>query len=385
MNLEKSILGTIINNQDAIYKLSELKAEWFTSEQNRWLLNTLHRMHKKAEPIDLITLQEKLFKDTERKYELVDLLEITREAPPSSAHLDSYILNLQIDYLSRQYHVITGSSTDDPFTDFNNLISKCDNLVTECSPDQHRPLVDIIEDALKKEERGLACKIQDLINIDPFKPARLIMIGGRPSHGKTLFVGSLCKDFCEQNKKGVFFTLEMTDKELIRRLLKSTDPGDISTWDLDIVDSSGYSVELIKSQVLKNNYDFVMIDYLQKIRPGKGDQLTNQIGYNVRQLKDLAKQAGLPVICVSQAKRDIEDRSVKIHNMGDFSDSKDIEYEADFAMFVMDWGLWDIEEYRDGSLTENSRIIQIVKNRHEGGTPFIRSTIIDGTFNNFMP
>lgn len=362
MDLEKSILGVIINDSKAIHKLPELKKEWFRNEANRWLLGILQEKYRKTEAIDHVSLFKHI--DKESPYQISDLLKMSRESPVRAANLDQYIFDLKETYLTRKYMVLTGSETNDPFTDLKQHIKKGEDLLEECRMEAHRDLVSIIEDAEKPESPGLKTKPTELNKIDPFKPGRIIFVGGRPSHGKTMAVLSWCKDFCEQGKRVGFFTLEMSDTELVRRLGKSTDYGEMSTWNLDIIDRGGIDTQFIKSQVHSNEYDVIIIDYLQMLKDGRGDSKTYAVEDNVRELKNIAKNENICVIVVSQAGRDIENRSLKRHVMSDFSDSKGIEFTADLAMFVMDYNLWEIEFYRDDTPTDGSLVLQLVKNRH---------------------
>ncbi|GAF89839.1 unnamed protein product, partial [marine sediment metagenome] len=95
---------------------------------------------------------------------------------------------------------------------------------------EHRELEDIINEAKKPDFKGLQCSISELNKIDPFKPGRLIVLGGRPAHGKTNTSLSWMNDFCSQGYSVLYFSLEMTDVELMRRIGLSTKYDTIRNW-----------------------------------------------------------------------------------------------------------------------------------------------------------
>ena len=78
----------------------------------------------------------------------------------------------------------------------------------------------------------------------------------------------------------------------------------------------------------------------------------------------MAKAHKVPILALAQANREIEDRTDKQHRMSDLADSADLERDADFVMFTTRPKLFGIEFYRDDIKTENTAVIQVVKNRH---------------------
>jgi len=193
------------------------------------------------------------------------------------------------------------------------------------------------------------------------------VVGGRPSHGKTNTALSFTRDFCEQGKRVLFFSLEMICTELLRRLSLSVDYGDMSRWDLHILDRAGVDVDYIRAKTRIIKPDVVFIDYLGKIRGGYGEKKTYQIEDNVNLIKNMAKECRIPVILLAQASRDIEKRTHKKYEMSDLSDSKGIEAEADYVVFSARYKLWEIDEYSNGDTTDDSLLLQPAKNRHAGG------------------
>jgi len=377
MNLERLILGCIVTEhsiQDQV--IPQLRLEYFY--QNKKLAELIMEMYAKQQPIDIITVAKKL----PESIPVSTLTEISRRTVSDTVNIMSYVQALKEDYLRQRIQALFGvelNTEDDPFEFLSGKISELESLNKNSAIFENRDLVDIIEDAEKKDRRGLQTNLTDLNKLDPFKPGRLIVLGGRPSHGKTNTSLSWLVDFCKQNYWVLYFSLEMTDVELMRRLGMSNDYGDISAWNLKIFDRAGVDINYIRSHTRINRPDIIFIDYLSKIRGGVGEKKTYQVEDNVNLLKNLAKDCNIPVVLLAQSNREIEKRSVKLYEMSDLADSKGIEAEADLVIFAARYEYWNIKQYsKDGApSTEDSILLQVAKNRHGGGQPFIYTKIKD--------
>ena len=377
MNIERLILGCLINSRDIQDQvIPQLKLCYFY--ENRQLADLIISMYQKHNPIDIITIAKRL----PEEIPISTLTDITRRTVADTLNIMAYVQSLKEDYLKGQLEKLFGIEfrhEDDPFEFLSSKVSQLDMLTKDSAIYEHRDLLDIIEDAEKKESTGLMCSLSDLNKIDPFKPGRLIVLGGRPSHGKTNTSISWMIDFCKQGKKILYFSLEMTDVELVRRMGMSHSYEDISCWPLQIFDRAGVDINYIRSHTKINNPDGIFIDYLGKIRGGVGEKKTYQVEDNVNLLKNLAKECGIPIILLAQSGRDIEKRTVKTYEMSDLADSKGIEAEADLVIFAVRYELWGITEYSsqdmNGKSTKDSILLQVAKNRHGGGQPNIYTSV----------
>ena len=77
-----------------------------------------------------------------------------------------------------------------------------------------------------------------------------------------------------------------------------------------------------------------MVDYLQLLDPtNKRDQRVEQIAHQSRKLKSLAKELGVPVLCLSQLNRESEKQN-REPRLSDLRDSGSIEQDADMVIAI---------------------------------------------------
>jgi len=108
------------------------------------------------------------------------------------------------------------------------------------------------------------------------------------------------------------------------------------------------------------NVGLVIIDYLQLMTSDRRiENRVQEVSDISRNLKLLAKDIGVPVICCAQLSRAPEGRSDKIPQLSDLRDSGAIEQDADIVMF-----LYRADYYKDGEDEQNFAEVIIAKNRH---------------------
>ncbi len=170
------------------------------------------------------------------------------------------------------------------------------------------------------------------------QPSDFILVGARPSMGKTAFILNVAKHICVDEKKtAIIFSLEMPKAALMTRLLSMEShvdadrirKGSVTSTDWEglieaasnlgesgllIDDTFNITVGEIRSKCRKYKDEHpdlavVFIDYLQLIRgSGKYNSPVYEIGEISKSLKGLARDLGLPVVTLSQLSRDTAKR-----------------------------------------------------------------------------
>ena len=197
-----------------------------------------------------------------------------------------------------------------------------------------------------------------------FKPGQLITIGARPGVGKTVVATNCAAQACSEGKKVLLFSLEMSKKEMMKRLAachgnlqlkyfaakeKSAEvrakiqqvKEDMSKWDIDIRDDSDITMEFIRAvsqqKEMTGGVDLVIIDYLQLIST-KGLYTKNRqeaVAEISRSCKNLARQLNVPVMILVQVNRETkgEDEN-KLPSMADIRESGAIAADSDIVLIL---------------------------------------------------
>lgn len=208
--------------------------------------------------------------------------------------------------------------------------------------------------------------------IGGFRRGNSIIIGGRPSMGKSLQAVFHAYMAARRGEATVFYSYEMTVEELTGRIvslmlardgknvpyaammnkradLREIDDvkrtlGHLEGLPLILVDAAGMTIEAIRADILRQKMRLALkrqrlalavVDYLQLVAPTAGiKERIQQIGHISRGLKGAAKHADIPIITLSQLSRANEQRQDKVPQLSDLRESGDIEQDADTVMFI---------------------------------------------------
>jgi replicative DNA helicase len=161
-------------------------------------------------------------------------------------------------------------------------------------------------------------------------------------------------------------TGKLADDEWVRII----EAGDIlNKTQMYFDDNAGITVSEMKSKLRRlRDVDLVIIDYLQLMSGGKHiDNRVQEISQITRNLKVMAKELNVPVICLSQLSRDSEKRTDHRPMLSDLRDSGSIEQDADIVMFLYREAYYANQENSqapDPDSDVNSGECIVAKNRH---------------------
>jgi len=211
------------------------------------------------------------------------------------------------------------------------------------------------------------------------QPAELILVGARPSMGKTAFLLNIACHAAIKNKvPTIFFSLEMSKESLANRILSSesgVDAGRMRTGALNdddwnriaeniagisgapiyLDDTSGISVTEMRAKCrrlkMEKNLGLIVIDYLQLMSASAGSKPESrqlEISEISRSLKAIAKELSVPVLVAAQLSRAVEARKDHRPMLSDLRESGAIEQDADLVAFLYRDEYYDPETLKKG-------------------------------------
>lgn len=219
--------------------------------------------------------------------------------------------------------------------------------------------------------------------------SNLMILAARPAMGKTALATNIAENICFKTNLPVgIFSLEMSAEQLVHRVVCSqaeVESDKIKTGNLNgiefqrivgavnvmtshvmvIDDQAGLKITDLRARARRmketHGIGFLVIDYLQLIT-GSGartqENRQNEISEISRMLKNLARELNIPVLCLSQLSRKVEERQGHRPMMSDLRESGSIEQDADIVMFLLR------REYYDPMDKPGMAELIIAKNRH---------------------
>src|SRR5437763_413446 len=233
------------------------------------------------------------------------------------------------------------------------------------------------------------------------QPSNLVIVGARPSMGKTsMGLGMASHAALQANKSVLVFSLEMSHLELTQRLLCAearVDAGRLRTGRLQepdwpkishavgrlgeanifIDDNPHLTVMEIRAKArrLKSRHGelgLIVVDYLQ-LMAGRPDAENRQVEVSEisRGLKILARALQGPVVALSQLSRGLETRADKRPMLADLRESGSLEQDADVVIF-----LYRDEVYNRDSPDRGTAEVIVAKHRN-GPTGMTQLAFLD--------
>ncbi len=380
--LEVMVLGAILIDNEVLNDVLQiLEPENFYVSKHRTILQAIINLDSKKEPVDPTTLKEEL-KRMDKLTEVggIEYIMDLTTSVSTSANVKYYTRIIFEKSILRNLISVSSKIVEDCLDPTSNTFKTLD--------DAEQKILDISQRLSKKKVLSMKEEIDRFINelgeqreskktisgistgftdldeyTSGFQDSELIIIAGRPSHGKTAFSMNIARNAAVEHGKSVaIFSLEMSFRELVMRLLASeakvnskklkTGKSNNEEWDrvmksfhrlktnIFIDDSSELSVLEIraKARKLKENHkiDMIVVDYLQLIRgPEESERRDLEVAYVSRSLKALAKELDIPVVACAQLNRGIEQRGKeKRPQLADLRESGAIEQDADVVIFV---------------------------------------------------
>lgn len=376
---EQSVLGAIILDKSCLNMVIEIlpKSDFFYFPENKKIYEAILEMFLSGEKIDFVTVLDKISigLDDNRKFELknymLDLVQMVPSISGSSEYAQIVKNKHQIrSIINASEDVIKESKTND---EPEKLLGFAEQKLFDIRfQEDSKGLVSIKDTALETYERldrlnsrsqtetlGIPTGFNELDeSISGLNGSDLILLAARPGMGKTSFALSIARNVSLKHRTAIF-SLEMSREQLTSRFIsiEGNIPGnklrggrlDFSEWkkfasvsysfskfSLYIDDTAGITIPEMKSKIRHlGEVKLVVIDYLQLITSTRRiESRVQEISEITRQLKIMAKELNIPIICLSQLSRASEQRQDHRPMLSDLRDSGSIEQDADIVLML---------------------------------------------------
>ena len=417
---EQAVLGAIIidpNLYDTIGGM--LVAEDFYLADHKHIFTTLTRMYMQNKTIDSVTLVNELSEFSGKTQEnSIQYIALITNSVPATSNVKDYARIVKEKSILRRLidacEDINRSAYEDAApvrTILDSAEQKIFDIAQGNETKEFKHISDVLRNVyldlqLLSESKGAVTGVKtgfsDLDHmLVQMGKGDFVIVGARPGMGKTSFTMNIATNVAKLSKKAVaIFSLEMSCEQLVTRVLSSEalvdsyklrtgqlSPEDwssiadcvqsLSGCDIYIDDTSQITTTEMKTKLRRvPNLGMVVIDYIGLMQStSNSDNRAQQVGEISRNLKIMAKEFGVPIVCCAQLNRGTESRpgAGKKPTLADLRDSGSIEQDADIVLF-----LYRDEYYKDiaGSAGDdasatspidssaNTAEVIIAKNRH---------------------
>jgi replicative DNA helicase len=385
LEAEKALLGSIMMRPEVMYDLTDIVNDSvFYVDRHRLIWLAMMELHKKANPIDLLSLSSRL-KEKELLEQVGGMSYLTElvHGVPSSSNAKYYAEMIQRKSVMRNLISASEHIAELGWNEAGELeetLDQAEKRIFEVTnfTGSHKfvELKDTLMEAWERldrlhkssgELRGVPTGFRDLDNkLAGFQKSDLIILAARPSMGKTALALDIARTVATQHNIPVgIFSLEMSSQQLVDRMLAAESK--VDSWKLrtgknlsiendfnaikTAMDTLSRAPIFIDDQPANNilkmraiarrlksekGLGLIIVDYLQLMVPTQSrnsDNMVQQVTEISRSLKHLARELEIPVIALSQLSRAVESRGGK-PRLSDLRDSGSIEQDADVVMFI---------------------------------------------------
>ena len=386
IDVEEAVLGALLVEpnclDDALEDLSDPMC--FYNEHNRTIYNTIRDLYNQHNPIDLVTVVEKLSADG--KLDEVGgaaYLAALSSRVGAAAHVEYYCKVLKEKFLQRSLITASYKIIKESFKEGVNVEKLADMAQTE-----DYNATELKESAEAQNISGVINKVMsDLEKLQSqngrysgvpsgfptldditlgLQASDLIILAARPSVGKTAFALNVARNAAIQHFPVAIFSLEMPASQLVKRMMVSetgidskklkggvkltpedwkrleSKLKDLASAPIYIDDTPSLPVMEFRSKVKRlvkqKGVKLILVDYLQLMQgPSELRGMREQeVAAISRTLKATAKEHNVPIIALSQLSRQAVTRQTSNNRpqLSDLRESGSIEQDADMVLFI---------------------------------------------------
>lgn len=408
LEAEQGVLGAILIKPSIVPHVSGLiKPGDFYKQAHKVTFQIMQEMALQGESVDLVNLAERLRRvGMLEKVGGVAYVTHLGNVEATAAGVDGYCQTVR-DYSKRRQLIVLarqamgeacdmGKSVEDAENSLQAAFMKGMQLAEHKGLYDAKALVFALQDDIDRRARGEHIGVKTGIrgidaHIGRMEPGNLVIVAGRPSHGKSALACTIAMNATKAGKKILWFTLEMNAVETARRIvsfLSGVDNKKFKSPNLQAMteEERGMYIQgceelahrgLLLSEITDQTpidlwrtaqgvkaaggLDLVIVDYIGLVSAGskKKENRNQEVSYITRMLKNMAQALQVPVLALSQLNR-ANDKEGRLPRLSDLRDSGSIEQDANIVMLIQR----DSHFAEDGTIVyDNTAVLDIAKVR----------------------
>lgn len=410
-DLEREVLGELlILGEEAITNFdSTITPKTFYNDNHSIVYATMLKLVKQKKPLDLINLAMQLKADGKLDYiggssylsGLISKVASTAHIKQHIEQLRQYEVNRDLFCLSEEVKVLA----NDPTSDSSDTIEFIEKSLTDlrvsnksCAltmTDSISVFYDWLQTNMERKSTiSTGLNSLDKILNGGFKAPDLIIIGARPSVGKTAFATFFAEEAAKQGKHVYFVSIEMTAMQLVARMAaregisySNMRKGMLSAYEWSMIDNRASKLQNLKINIAdspdcrqlsyiksearllkrKGELDIMFVDYLGLIKTSmRFEKRYIEVGYITGELKNLAKELQIPIVLLAQLTRPPQGREKEAPRMEALRESGDIEQDADIIILPHRPYLYDTELVDSMGRSWKDRGVLLIEKNREG-------------------
>lgn len=407
--LEEAVLGSLLIDKEAYEKVeSILKPASFYKETNGIIYEAIQTLIKDKHPCDILTVTATL--KTAGKLDLVGgayYIEQLTNRVASSANVEYHARVIAEKYLAREiirisieYQRTAFDGEEDVFDMIASMKKELDDLENSVGEEQSESFSKSLQDEVKQKKldvkagikiNGLSTGNEELDEkIGGFENSCVYILGAKSGMGKSCRAMIFGKKVAEAGKRVAIFSVEMSQKNYVRRFIVESSSvlmnryknNQLDSYDLEKIDFAVSNLMRLPIHIFDSPYctpnkirkqtkglikrfgavDFIILDYLQITKSDdKAGSREAEVANVSRELKSIAKEFDIPVLALVQLNKDaVKDFGNKAQRPKTYHirESNAIEFDADCIMFLyrpfayFNYGDFPLEEVKqkDGTV-----------------------------------
>lgn len=396
VEIERSIIGCIMNEKSLVNKIEELNEDMFSQDNHKEIFNIMKELHKKELAIDLPTILSVLnSKQSPSRNKLNSLTIVLTEmtAVYNTVYIDEHILTLKeifkknslLKLANSIFHNINNgkdvATTLSIFDKGAKKIMEDDSVEDDSIFNISNSMLDFLEN---DKQRGFKFGIPVLDDvIGGLYECELITIAARSGGGKSALAQQIMLNAVAQGKKVLFISREMSALQVLMRNitkktgissnkmkyknLKEEDWEEIVSYingvtseNLIYINDKISTVGGIRNRIRQINPDLVIVDYVQLLSLEERMQSRErEVASLSRELKNITLDFEIPVIQLSQLNDEMKD--YRPWGERPMRDSKAIYHDSNSVIYIHEPVGGDFEKAVDSCGLDKYRVVQMKK------------------------